>query len=69
MVSVPKYPIGTRFKTRGKHPRDCVVTDYRFTYNAKGELVKMRYVTAHDFMGQVLEDTDVAETTIAMGLA
>ena len=69
MVNEPKFPIGTQFKTRGKHPRLCVVMDIWRTYNAVGDLVRVRYVADHEFMGQVIRDCDVCETTIAMGLA
>jgi hypothetical protein len=60
-----EYPIGTQFKTRGKAPR---LTDILKTYNSAGELVKIRYVAQHDFMGQKVNDYDVVATTIAMGL-
>ena len=63
-----KYPIGTKFKTRGKAPRECVVTDIHTTYNHKGELVKTRYVVAHLFLGQLVLTNDLPETTITMGL-
>ena len=63
-----EYPIGTQFKTRGKAPRLCTVTDILKTYNSAGELVKTRYVAQHDFMGQKVNDYDVVATTIAMGL-
>ena len=63
-----EYPIGTLFKTRGKAPRLCEVTDIYKTYNAQGLLVKTRYVAQHDFMGQKVTDYDVVATTIAMGL-
>jgi hypothetical protein len=45
----------------------CAVTDILKTYNSKGELVKIRYVAEHQFMGQTVTDRDVVETTIAMG--
>jgi hypothetical protein len=63
----PKFNIGHQFKTRGKHPRLCTVVDILRTYNAKGDLVKTRYVATHEFMGQTVTDGDVCETTIAMG--
>lgn len=63
----PKFPIGQQYKTRGKAPRLCTVVDIHKTYNAAGELVKLRYVATHDFAGQVIADRDVCETTIAMG--
>lgn len=62
-----KYQIGTTFATRGKHSKLCTVTDIHRTYNSQGELVKLRYVATHEFMGQVVTDYDVPETTIAMG--
>lgn len=64
----PKYPIGTQFKTRHKHPRHCTVVDVLKTYNSVGELVSIRYVTKHEFMGQIVLDHDTVETTITMGL-
>ena len=62
------YTIGTKFKTRGKHPRVCIVTDILKTYNNAGDLVKTRYQASHEFMGQIVTDYDVCETSIAMGL-
>jgi hypothetical protein len=64
---IPRFEIGTRFKTRGKHPRICTVTDILRTYNSKGELVAIRYVAEHEFCGQVVTERDVCETTVAMG--
>lgn len=63
-----KYPIGTKFKTRGKAPRECVVVDYLTTTNMQGDIVKQRYVAQHTFLGQTVADYDVVETTIARGL-
>lgn len=63
-----KYPIGTKFKTRGKAPRVCTVVDYHTTTNLAGEVVKERYVATHEFMGQIVTDYDVCAVTIARGL-
>ena len=63
-----KYPIGTKFKTRSKAPRECVVVDYLTTTNMQGDIVKQRYVAQHTFLGQTVTDYDVVETTIARGL-
>lgn len=62
------YPIGTKFKTRGKAPRICTVVDVLRTYNSKNELVSVRYVASHNFMGQEVFDRDVVGTTIDMGI-
>ena len=63
-----KYRIGTVFKTRGKSPKVCTVVDILRTYNDAGKLVQTRYVATHYFMGQIVTDRNVVETTIAMGL-
>lgn len=68
MSRIHRFNIGTQFKTRGKHPRLCTVTDILKTYNSAEELVSIRYVATHEFMGQTVTDRDVVETTIAMGL-
>tara|TARA_R110000787_G_scaffold285165_1_gene399996 strand:+ start:174 stop:485 length:312 start_codon:yes stop_codon:yes gene_type:complete len=63
-----KYPIGTEYLTRGKHPRLCTVTDIWKTYDSKGDLVRKRYVATHDVLGQTVTDRDVVEVTIARGV-
>jgi hypothetical protein len=63
-----KYPIGTKYSTRGKHPRLCTVTDIWKTYDSKGDLVRKRYVATHDMLGQTVTDRDVVEVTIARGV-
>ena len=62
-----EYPIGTKFMTRGKHPRRCKVVDVWKTYNAAGDLVRIRYVATHEIMGQTVTDYDVVRTTIDLG--
>jgi hypothetical protein len=62
-----RFPIGTQFKTRGKKPRLCTVTDILKTFNSAGEQVSLCYVAEHEFMGQILTDNAVTETAIAMG--
>jgi hypothetical protein len=59
--------IGVVYKTRGKHPKICTVVDRLETYNTKGELVKTRYVSEHEFLGQTVTDNDVVPTTILRG--
>ena len=66
-IAEPRFPIGTQYRTRGKSPRLCTVTDIWRTYNAAGELVRVRYVADYEFLGQTISDCDVVETTIAMG--
>lgn len=64
----PKFEIGQQYKTMGKHPRVCTVIDIHKTYDSKGEMVKLRYVSQHEICGQLVIDTDVVETTILRGL-
>lgn len=65
---ITEYPIGTQYQSRGKHPRLCTVKDVWKTYNAAGELVQIRYVTTHEFLGQIVTEYDVVAVTIARNL-
>jgi len=62
-----KFPIGTKYMTRGKHPNECTVTDIHSTFNVSGEMVKFRYVSTHTFCGQTVTNYDVPQAAIAMG--
>ncbi len=68
-MTTAKYTIGTQYKSAGKRPHICTVTDIWRVYNHYDELVKVRYVATHQFMGQTVTDYDVCETTIARGKA
>ena len=61
--------IGDKYYTRGKHPRLCTVVDVYKTYNSNGELVATKYVSTHEFLGQIVTDYDVPKTTILRGKA
>jgi len=67
MVVEAQFKVGQKFKTRHKRPRFCIVTDVLKTYDSKGELVEIRYVAEHTFMGQIITDRNVVDTTIAIG--
>lgn len=62
-----RYPIGTMFRPIGRHSKVCTVTDFLRTYNSRGDMVRVRYVAQHQFLGQTITDHDVAEATIARG--
>lgn len=64
----PRFPIGTQFKTGGKHPQLCTVVDILTTRNHAGEVVRISYVATHEFCGQQVKDHTVCDTTIARGL-
>lgn len=67
MHSPPKFQIGMQYMTRGRYPHKCTVIDIHRTYDSTGALIKVRYVTTHEFMGQSVTDYDVPEVSIAMG--
>jgi len=60
------YPLGHKFTvTRGKQsPRVCTVADYRVTLDGQGQFVEFRYVVTYLFMGQMIVDNDVVQTTL-----
>jgi hypothetical protein len=69
-VSDAGFPIGTKFMSGGKHSRLCTVVDIWRTYNAAGELVRVRYVSTREFAGQLVTDYDIPEISPRMrGLA
>jgi hypothetical protein len=68
MQKTPRFKVGQRFKTRGKHPSVCTIVDILRTFNLAGECVSLRYVATHEFCGQTVTDHDVVDTTIAKGL-
>lgn len=63
----PRFLIGTRFLTAGKHPRLCMVTDILRTFNLSGELVAVAYVGEHCFLGQKIE-ARYTDSEVARGL-
>lgn len=57
--------IGTRFIRRNSKRKDIeTVVDILTTTNLKGEIVSVRYVATHEFMGQIVTDSDIVKTTI-----
>jgi hypothetical protein len=64
-----RFKIGQTYThVRPNSKQERTIVDILETYNSKGELVKIRYVTEHSFMGQKLTDYDVLETSIARAL-
>lgn len=65
----PRFKIGTTYKTHNKKNASlCTVVDIHTTTNAAGEVVRVRYVTSHEFCGRTVLDYDVCDTTIARNL-
>ncbi len=60
-----KYPIGTKYRGRGKHGRLCTVIDHLTTTNSAGRVISERYVSSHEFCGQTVTETDISEITIS----
>jgi hypothetical protein len=64
----PRYSIGDKYITRGRRKDVCTIIDIHTTTNASDEVVKITYVATHDFLGQIVTNYEVYETTISMGL-
>jgi hypothetical protein len=65
----PLFPIGTTYMDRTRTRSDiATVIDILTTYNSKKEVVKIRYISTHNFLGQQVLNTDVIENTIARNL-
>lgn len=65
---VHRYAIGTQYIPKGKRKDVCTVIDQLTTRNSRGDVVELRYVSTHEFLGQIVTSRDVAEATIARGL-
>jgi len=63
-----RFLIGTQYWSRGKHPRLCTVVAQLTTKDEDGRVVSIRYTTQHEFLGQKVDNHDVVDPTIAMGL-
>lgn len=63
-----EYPIGTKFISIGKYPKECTVIDVLKTYNSKNELVEVNYNAAHNFLGQEVIQKYLPEASIARGI-
>ena len=59
--------LGKQFKTRGKHPKLCTVVDVHKSYDKDRELVRTRYVSQHEFLGQTVTTYDIPSVTILRG--
>ena len=68
MDSKPRYDISTQYISQGKRKDVCTVIDILTTYNSNNEIVNIKYISAHDFLGQTVYDYDVPESTIARGI-
>ena len=63
-----QFRLGTQFIRRNSKRNDIeTVVDILVTRNTKDEVVAVRYVCEHDFMGQIVTDSDVPASTIARG--
>ncbi len=63
---IPRFRIGLKFKRQRKHAKiETIVDIFTTTSKQTGEIVKIRYVTSHDFLGQQVLDYSVLDTTIA----
>ena len=67
--SKPLFEIGTQYKSRSNRDRVSTVIDILETRSiVTGKQTKIRYVSTHEFCGQIVTDYDVLYTTIKRGL-
>jgi len=64
--SEPRFKIGDAYADRNK--RVCTIVDILKTFNSGGDLVDVRYVSQHMFLGQSVTTRDVLDITIARAL-
>jgi len=62
-----KYEIGQQFTTRGKRQDVCTIIDIYTTTNESGEVVCIRYIAQHEFLGQII-DAEYCAATVARGI-
>lgn len=63
----PQYEIGFQFiGKRDKHKRVQTIIDIHTTRDINGDLVKIVYVTEHDFSGQMVRNYEVLESEITL---
>lgn len=61
-----RFSIGTKFIRYSRAEKQVeTIVDIYTTHNNAGEVVKVRYVATHEFMGQEVADYDIPEATIA----
>jgi hypothetical protein len=63
-----EYPVGTKFMSFGKYPKECTVIDVLKTYNSKNELVDVSYNATHNFLGQEITHKYLPAASIARGV-
>lgn len=66
-IRTQRYPVGTKFTTRGKAVKACFVSDFLTITNSKGDVIGCQYVAIHQFLGQTVTDWNVPESAIARG--
>lgn len=65
----PRFKIGQKYIPVGdKNKAIHTVVDIHTTMNSAGEVVRLRYVSTHEFCGQMVTDYDVSDTRIARGV-
>jgi hypothetical protein len=65
---VARFSIGQQYLSRGRFPYVCTITDILRTYNNQNVCVALRYVSTHEFAGQIVTDSNVVDATVALGV-
>jgi len=61
------FSIGQQFTARGKRKDVCTIIDIYTTTNESGEVVCIRYIAQHEFMGQLIK-AEYCAATVARGI-
>ena len=64
MDSKPRYDISTQYISQGKHKDLCTVVGFSTAYNSNNEVVNIKYISTHKYLGQTVYNYDVLESTI-----
>lgn len=73
MSTTHRFAIGTQYVTTRKAGRRLISTSHTVSEqltvtNSKGEVVETYYHATHEFLGQLVTDYHVGDTTIARNL-
>jgi len=61
------FSIGQQFTPRGKRKDLCTIIDIHTTTNESGEVVRIRYIAQHEFLGQII-NAEYCAATVARGI-
>ena len=67
MKTTARFPVGLTYSARNKRRDVTTIIDIYTTRSEAGEVIKIEYQTAHDFMGQSVSKLE-CDSTVARSL-